>query len=290
MENYQCDFCLERYEDPVQCLKCNAKFCKKHINSDNICPCCKCYTFNSKENNMINTSNLNLDLKYKCNVCGLGFGEDKNAFLIHIIDNHKEEIINYFNDKSIQNKVINQSKKAQIMSNFISINNKNTSKSNCNSINQSINNNQQINNKPKFINLPTQRNNGGRNMKKSMNQNQSMNNNINRKIYRCGKRNELIKCECCPDHICKEGNCLCVNCMKINIVQFKLSKNQLINKAGRIAEYFRGSFFCGQEYESIIDSITHRKFRNLIKCEYPSESCNDCKVLTKFCRIYYGIK
>ena len=135
---------------------------------------------------------------------------------------------------------------------------------------------------------PIQKNN--RNMKKSINpsQDNSINNNNFKKLYYCGKTNELIKCECCPDHICKEGNCLCVHCMRINYDQKKLSKNQLINRAGEVATFYRGNFFCGQEYESIINTITHRTFKNVKKCEYPCESCNDCNVLTKFGKIYYS--
>ena len=39
-------------------------------------------------------------------------------------------------------------------------------------------------------------------------------------------------------------------------------------------------------YESIINTVTHRTYRNLKKCEHPYESCDDCKVLTKFSDIY----
>ena len=331
MENYQCELCLEKYENPVQCLNCKGKFCSKHVNSYNKCPKCECFPFNYKENTIIDTSTLNFDSKYKCNVCGNGFGEDKNEFLLHIIDEHKDEIINRFNSKSIQNIYINQNinAKKKIIK---SINNTNANLLNYSDINQ-IQNSQQINTKSKNINFPTDRNNynikmkksfnpnqdNSRNMKKSFNPDQdnsrnmkkssnppsqnnsrnmnkrfnppshenSINNNL-KKIYYCGKTNESIECECCLDHICKEGNCLCVNCMKINCDQMKLSKNQLINRAGKVATLYRGNFFCGKEYESIINTVTHRTFRNLKKCQYPCESCNDCKVLTKFRNIYHN--
>ena len=326
MENYQCDVCYERYENPVQCLKCKANFCQKHINSDKSCPICKNYLFNFKDNIIINTSNINFDSNYKCTVCGFESG-DKNTFLRHIYDNHQDEIIAYFNHKTIQNKDINQSNKDQKISNVKPSSNMNSSSYNYNSENQIQNSNQQIINKAKNKNPQIHRNSkykrtniypGNINMKKNINPNQKYNrniqksinpfqdNNINMKksinssqdnstnnnnikqIYYCGKKNELIKCECCPDHICKKGNCLCVNCMKINFDQLNLSENQLINRAGNIAELYRGAFFCGQEYESIIINIAHRKFRNLRKCEYPYESCDDCKVLTQFSNIYNG--
>ena len=342
MENYQCNVCFERYEDPVQCLKCKANFCQKHIiNSDNSCPICKCYPFNFKDNTIINISNINFDLKYICTVCRFGTG-DKNTFLRHIFDNHQDEIITIFNMNTIQNKDINQSNKAQKISNVKPFYNMNDSSPNYNNINQIQNNNQQIINKSKNINLQTHRNSKykqnninssqenninmkkninpnqkyNKNMKKSINsskdnsinmkksinssqdnsinmmksinssQDNSINNNNIKKMHYCGNKNELIKCECCPDHICKEGNCLCVDCMKINFYQFNLSENQLINRAGKVADFYRGDYFCGQEYESIINTVTHRTYRNLKKCEHPYESCDDCKVLTKFSDIY----
>ena len=60
------------------------------------------------------------------------------------------------------------------------------------------------------------------------------------------------------------------------------------HRAGEVATFYRGNFFCGQEYESIINTITHRTFKNVKICEYPCESCNDCNVLTKFGKIYYS--
>ena len=149
MENYQCELCLERYV--VQCLNCKGKFCSKHIKSEDKCPKCECYPFNYKENTMINTSTLNFDSRYKCNVCGNVFGGDKNAFLLHIIDKHKDEIINRFNYKSIQNVDINQSIKVKNISLIKSINSKNASFPN------QIQNSQQINNKSKDVNLQTHR-------------------------------------------------------------------------------------------------------------------------------------
>ena len=137
MENYQCDVCYERYEDPVQCLKCKANFCQKHIiNSDNSCPCCKCYPFNFKDNTIINTSNINFDSKYICTVCRFGTG-DKNTFLRHIYDNHQDEIITKFNMNTIQNKDNNGSNKSQKISNIIPSENSDNSQDN-NSINNNI--------------------------------------------------------------------------------------------------------------------------------------------------------
>ena len=110
------------------------------------------------------------------------------------------------------------------------------------------------------------------------------------KFYYCGKINELIKCECCPDHICKKGNCFCVKCMRKNLYKLNLVNGELINRAGKVAKFIKGNYYCGSQYESIFENINHITFRNTTKCEYPSVSCNNCKVLNKFRNIYYDIK
>ena len=53
-------------------------------------------------------------------------------------------------------------------------------------------------------------------------------------------------CTCCPDHICKKGNCLCVNCMKKNVQKNELKKGILINRQGYCSAYNKdkNAFFC----------------------------------------------
>ena len=89
-ECYECRLCLERYENPVKCPKCKEDFCKKHIDSKNICPVCGFFPFFKV--------NLNSDSMYKCNVCK-GYEIDENSFLRHVIEKHKEEIILKFREK-----------------------------------------------------------------------------------------------------------------------------------------------------------------------------------------------
>lgn len=106
-------------------------------------------------------------------------------------------------------------------------------------------------------------------------------------LYYCGNYNELIKCNCCKDHICKKGNCLCVKCMKRNIQKFRLQDDELINRAGRKAKLFKGSYFCGCEYDSIIKNVIGRQFKKHSQCKFPFVPCDDCKVLTKFQNLYH---
>ena len=105
-------------------------------------------------------------------------------------------------------------------------------------------------------------------------------------ILYCGKKNEFINCDCCPDHMCKTGNCICVICMVKNYKRLNLQKGQLINRCGKIANLYKGSYYCGSKYESIIENVLGMQFKKHLECKYPLEPCNDCKVLTKFQIIY----
>ena len=67
-----------------------------------------------------------------------------------------------------------------------------------------------------------------------------------KKITYCNRKNEIIKCDCCPDHICRENNCMCVTCMTYNRKQLNLKDGQLINKSGKIANFIKGNYFCGK--------------------------------------------
>lgn len=111
---------------------------------------------------------------------------------------------------------------------------------------------------------------------------------VNDLIY-CNSQNNDIKCNCCPDHICKIGCCLCVECMKNNCIRLGLNENQLINKEGRVATLCRGSYYCGYKYIKITKNVIGREFKNEVKCLNPGDPCESCKVLTKFMKEYSKI-
>ena len=326
MENYKCRICSEISESSVTCLKCQKSLCKKHFNSDNICPCCNCFPFKYKENPILRNPILDPNSIYKCNLCP--FKGDKNAFWIHLIENHKEEIILKFkenDDTPIQIKNIDNNEKYKPryslninnlsnISNFENIyNNSDISEEMnrdfCGNEYDNIykkNDIQSLNNisqkKLNNYNNDLQSHSSISNIKISkttkfnINQenNLNKNNNIirryksidenNKLLFYCEHKNKDIKCECCPDHICKKGNCLCVKCMRYNLFKLKLVNGELINKAGRIAKFIKGHYYCGCQYESIYENCERRKIK---KCEYSSEPCDDCKVLTKFRNIYF---
>ena len=113
------------------------------------------------------------------------------------------------------------------------------------------------------------------------------NNNINllNNLYFCNSRNNDIKCDCCKDHICKVGNCMCVSCMRKNVQNFGLREGDLINKSGRIAKIDKGDFYCGCQFEEVYTNVMGKEFRNIKQCKYYSQ-CNDCKILKKFMKEY----
>ena len=325
MENFECSICCEIFDKPVECLKCYNNFCKKHVEGfKNVCPLCKNKPFNYRENVWLSRTISNMDLSFKCTICG--YEGDKNSFWSHLIESHKNEMINHFNEHNNKNKnkisiieknikesihlptknefqIINNSNKAQD-----NINNKFEGKNNIyesfeqnNNIDfDEINRKQTMNMKikhekfPRRFSMPSNKNNPkiqNSNVDNESGPNEFSNkNNSNErnKIHYCNKNNEFIRCNCCSDHICKPGNCLCVNCMKYNIIKLNLKNGELINRAGKIAKFFKGKFYCDSEYESIFENVMGMKFINHSKCHFPADSCNDCKVLNKFKDLYYG--
>ena len=310
MESFECSICLQKFEDPIECLACHNNFCRKDVQGFiNICPICKKSPFNFRENIWLSRTIANIDYSFKCLLCA--YEGDKNSFWSHLIECHKDEIIQHYNankkNKNENNEKENKKyslrnlqpeKNEQTPEIFNSFNNK--SKEDERKIVSNNNNGQKypdsqfskINSIKKSINLmpPFTHRQNYPIENKGINQsnvftNQPPPTDRNTIIY-CGNINDSIKCKCCPDHVCKRGNCLCVRCMKSNINNLKLKNGELINKAGRIARLFKGSYYCECQYEDIITNVIGLKFKKQTQCHYPLESCKDCKVLNKFKNIY----
>ena len=304
MENFECPICNTKYDDPIECLNCNNNFCRSHVPKfNNICPYCKICPFKFRDNIWLSRTIEKVET-YQCSLCELE--GDKISFWSHLIENHKEEIIQRYNKKNsihnskapIENHNNNGNPFNQNLSEFPSQNNNGNFNKNI-----SINNNNS-NCYHNYSQIPTQNQNSSippmtqRNFNRGNNQfqqgsriyNNPSQTQRNSKYSYCGNINELIKCSCCPDHICKPGNCLCVKCMKYNIEKYNLGKEVLINRAGRIAKPIKGTYFCGIEYDSIIKNAVGIKFEKHSQCQYPAQPCNDCKVLSKFKNIYLNKK
>ena len=378
MENFECSICYKKFDNPVECIKCNNNFCKKHIDEfRNCCPLCKHNPFQYRENIWLSRAVSNIDYSYKCTECG--YEGDQSSFWSHLIEDHKKEIMNHFNEYknhsrkdnddnkenplkkdnnnnenrgikeitistipisesysiSEQNEVQNNNNnnKEQKIDNYNLFNNNFNIYNNNNNNNYNNNNfigNNNFNNNNNFIgnydsninvnhypidNFNSQQIKRKKNMSKKKedvklqnthrnfqlkNYNQQANNqNIENNKYKkipntdreiilyCGKKNELIACDCCPDHICKPGNCLCVNCMRKNIKKFNFREGELINKKGKIAKLFKGNYFCGEKYDKSFINVSGIKFDRSGTCEFPYDSCDNCKILNKFKNLYY---
>jgi len=92
----------------------------------------------------------------------------------------------------------------------------------------------------------------------------------------CGEKN--LNCKCCPDKICRKGNCLCCNCMEKNIKIKGLKKGILINKKGLIAKKKNGKYFCCISFLKESKSENGRKIIGKVKCMY-NIICKECEEL-----------
>ena len=335
---FNCELCSKIFKNPIECLKCHNTFCEDHLNNKNQCPLCKTIS-NYYTNSWLlkaledykKEENRKKELLKKCVLCH--FEGEEDSFFVHLIEDHKSEIITFFTFKEENNiqtitldndidldyykfSSLDYNKKATFSENddieetYLSNNNKNNFTNNCEQLGDS----QRRNNTPK-INLNKDsiiykgENNRHKRIRTKNNgiKNLSIDKKRNIKIYNpkmlqiifekytlktkrdnifyCGRQNEIIKCDCCQDHICRKGNCLCVSCMRNNISNLKLKNGELINKSGIIATYQLGKYYCGKKTKTILINYIGQEFitNHICNSIFP---CKDCKTLKKF-MIYY---
>lgn len=295
MKNYECSFCNILLEDPVECIKCQNNFCQMHIAYLNDkCPICNVIPFKCRKNVWLKKRIEKRDFSYKCNICE--YEGDQNSFLEHLVENHKNELIEKFNSNN-NNKTAQDNLEDKVKI-YKKANNQNTPNQNNQNTPSQNNQSKQINQKKQNLNSKTPNDNNRNSKNKNIitKENKQIiyktpqNYKINKvDLYYCGKFNEKIKCNCCSDHICRKGNCLCVNCMKYNFQTYKLQKGELFNKAGLKAKLTKGSYYCGCNFDTIIKNQVGQKFIKHSQCEFiqhPSYPCKDCKILNKFQDIY----
>ena len=321
-----CPICYLFLEDPIECIYCQTNFCKhcvkelieynKRKNNPNNCPLCQ-KEWKLKENEIFRTiinekiqlicqkckkpfQNQNLldehikkCKKYKCKICHENYFTDN--FLKHIIDSHKEIIINISNRNfkgdpfpKVINTVIHPNAKPNEFNSKNS--NDETSKSEINEKNKFMfskypegNDVNKVNyEKGDYINYFRPKNEipyPNDNIKIPSDKNLSNNN-----LYYCGRKTN-INCECCPDGRCKQNNCLCKSCMDFNKKIKYLKDYYLINKYGRASKYVLGSFRCFGEYTSFSE-VNGIKMKKTLKCIFPNEPCSGCHTLNKLYKKY----
>ena len=120
-----CSICGNLLEDPMECSNCHKNFCSKHLHDYNRCPNPKCghspfiYQSNpelkKKISDIINTckicgqkcsnsQELKMHLKkcqMECSLCD--FSGSKEMFWAHLIDKHKNQIIEKFKKNNNDN-------------------------------------------------------------------------------------------------------------------------------------------------------------------------------------------
>lgn len=306
--NILCVYCQSKLKDPIECDNCQINICKEHINNNNECPVCRIrpvkYHVNMGLEKLLSqyeiiNNNLKIMMDNDIIECQLCKYEGKSTeFCYHLCETHKENLIEIFGKK-----------KHDIYQDYSHNKHKDDSIKEKNEINQQINNYNNNDNDNQRFNQPNQKKKIDNKDNSPFNQisrkysgqiNTVRNNNVNYSIinisdlnppsksvnqnlemYYCNKKNELIKCDCCPDHICCKGNCMCVNCMKQNLMVRGLRNKELINKAEKIAKCVSGEYHCGEKFRDvIIDEIGEEKKTSRI-CQNHF-FCKECKILNKY--------
>ena len=95
-----------------------------------------------------------------------------------------------------------------------------------------------------------------------------------------------IDCNCCPDHICKPGNCMCKDCMTINLKLHRLKSYYSINKEKRACKYTNKSFRCHSKYLKITEKENGNKIINESFCHGEFPPCPACQETTKIMEYY----
>ena len=300
-----CCICKNILNNPVQCNSCLTNFCQKHIKNFKGCPNCKKspinYNFNSGLIKIINLKKKEIENKkiqtdpemVECNICS--YEGTKWNFCYHFVEEHKDKILEIFvRRKNNLKNLRNLKGDEDIKSSLMTINNSfncltdisdfNFQKSgsffkhrNENDLRLNLVKQNTIEIKPHlsymFSNIHKTKTKLIKSYKKDIFEISK------KKIYYCGRKNELINCKCCtPEHICKTGNCLCVDCMRFNIKKFGLKNKQLINKAGRISYYYNGQYHCGFKEKVLVLNAVGEKKQIIQYCK-KNYFCKECKIL-----------
>ena len=291
-----CMICYGILKDPLECSFCSNNFCRECVNKyekknnetkrQNLCPYCKnewklienkpfrellqelriiCTKCKNKfKNEKEFKEHLFNCCKYKCKLCHISLSSEE--FLTHIMRNHNKIIIQNFietpkinsNDSNSLNSLQSTYKVGQDYKKISYF-------------------------KGDYINLWHKHNEIP-----FPNDNITIPNHLNlanNNLYYCGKKTNL-NCDCCVNGICKEGNCLCVNCMEFNKKLKYLSDHYLINKEARAAKMDNGKFRCRFEY-NVTKYINGNKMSSVIQCKFPNEPCPACQILNTLYEKYF---
>ena len=299
LDSLNCGICYCTIEDAVSCESCGNSFCSqcaddyekstRRTNRILKCPMCNNKNFRRKKNPQVNELIQKIikgQRTYKCKKCNRVFLEEKK-YSDHLtgcskikccscgkIFKDEETFLNHFNDRK------NFQEKLYVCTFLLNSNLKNipTNFFQQNKI-QNNNKNEQIENEPvecetkinKFMNLLEKE-------QKSPNYDVIEENNS---IDLLNKEYDLVYCERINNQVngkkCKPGNEFCVNCMKINQAYHGLKKHYLINCAGRVCTYSKGSVHCNCKFEKEMKHETGRLFSYDFVCTDKNNVCLACQ-------------
>lgn len=283
-----CSFCNNILRNPVECKNCHTNFCEIHIRDFDICP--SCYSpfssiinnglkkiISQYENKIINNRIKTEEYIIKCTLCDF---EDKPLFFgYHLAEEHKKNLIETFGKKIIKqieekdNQLVPKEKRYEKFKSDDNIGYNNPIE------NSQINNNN-------FIHISSQEIDKFNVKSFEKIENEKKDENLfrsqNTHLYYCNKKNKDIDCKCCPDHICREGNCLCLKCMLYNYKTSNLKYGELYNKAGRISKPQNGEYHCGIKINELLKNSVGESFHKKNQCSFNFKFfCDECKALNK---------
>ena len=285
-----CSYCHKMLKNPVECKNCHTNFCEEHKNDFHECP--NCYSpFSSTINiglkkiitqyeNKIENDRIKAGEDIiKCTLCD--FEDKPRYFCYHLAEEHKKDLIEIFGRKKnnqiekIEDKFVPKEKRYEKFRSDDNI-----------SYNNPIENSQINDNN--FIHISSQEiNKYNANYLNNEKKDQNLFRSQVTNLYYCEKENKDINCNCCSDHICIEGNCLCLKCMFYNYDAFNLKIGELYNKAGRVAKPENGEYHCGIKKDKTLKNSVGQYFHKKIQCSNISKFfCEECKELNKYKKIY----
>ena len=333
-----CPICEDILNDPYECKNCHSCYCRKCIrNNCDKCkkndffsnqglkkiveqinfPCFNCNTVFKTRKELKNHKHRNEYEKNLCILCKKTF--DYSQFYFHIIQQHRNHLIEIFDSKSLYNKgeqkinslrSFNQTSFLENRSN--NINSKTIRLSKCD-ISEIKDEDSIISVEPlrypNYIDDKKMISGNLINIKPSPNKTDIDNNVIDSKTeniipnnFNSQKRNNKSKespiqlsnlhycnqpkgiCQYCSSTICKEGNCFCLGCMEYNVKNKKLKKGELINKKGRLAKKYNGIYYCNIEF--IKETQTYNGPISLNMNCSSLTNCKDCIELNAICKQY----
>ena len=312
-----CGICYCTIEDAVSCDSCGNSFCFQCVNdyikiskkNNQIlkCPMCNKKYFRPKKNNSVNEliqKVINGRRTYKCKKCNRIFLEEKKY------DEHKLKCNNIkcctcgeiFKDKNMFlehfNEKNNYQEKLYVCTFLL---NSNIKKIPTNFFNK-INNEDNSEEKNIEYNIEYETDTGDNEliMNKYMNYFEKENKIPNYEIIEkykvqnlLNKDYDLVFCKTnnqINNKICKPGNEQCIKCMKINQAYHGLKKHYLINCAGRVCTFSKGTFHCHCQFEKDMKHESGRLYSYNYICKDKNNVCLACINMNKLMEKYLDKK